>query len=92
MSRPLIATDVPGNRRIVEHGVNGVTCEPRNPESLAEAMLAVGLMDGGKRESMGRAGRDMVERGFGEQQVIEAYLAAIAQLQDDGRNDKVAGC
>lgn len=86
MARPLIATDVPGNRRIVEHGVNGLLCEARNPGSLAQSMLAVGLMEAGKREAMGRAGREIVERSFGEQQVIRAYLDALAQLQDGGRS------
>ena len=42
MARPLIATDVPGNRRIVQHGVNGLLCEVRDHESLAQAMEAVG--------------------------------------------------
>ena len=86
MARPLIATDVPGNRRIVAHGVNGLLCEVRNPDSLAKTMLDVGLMDAGKREAMGRAGREIVERNFGEQQVIQAYLEAMAQLQDGGRS------
>lgn len=86
MARPLIGTDVPGNRRIIEHGVNGLLCEARNADALAQAMLAVGLMDAGEREAMGRAGRGIVEQGFGEQQVIQAYLDAIAQLQHAGRS------
>jgi glycosyltransferase involved in cell wall biosynthesis len=86
MARPLIATDVPGNRRIVEHGANGLLCQSRDPASLADAMRRLGVMDAGQREAMGKAGRDMVERSFGEQQVIAAYLAAIAQLQDGGRS------
>ena len=86
MARPVVATDVPGNRRIVEHGVNGLICEARDHNSLAQAMLEVGSMDVEKREAMGRAGRGIVERSFGEQQVIRAYLDAIAQLQDCGRS------
>ncbi|HYC95259.1 MAG TPA: glycosyltransferase family 4 protein [Sphingomicrobium sp.] len=86
MARPSIATDVPGNRRIVKHGVNGLLCEARNPESLAQAMHEIGLMDARKRAEMGKAGRDIVELVFGEQQVITAYLNAIAQLQHDGRS------
>lgn len=85
MGRPLIATDVPGNRRIVEHGVNGLLCAARDHGALAEAMQTVGLMDPAKREAMGRAGREMVERSFGEGRVIDAYLEAIAQLHPGGR-------
>ncbi len=86
MARALIATDVPGNRRIVEHGVNGLICEPRDYNSLARAMRELGSMDVEKREAMGRAGRAIVERSFGEQEVIRSYLDAIAQLQDGGRS------
>ena len=86
MARPLIATDVPGNRQIVEHGSNGLLCEARNPNSLAEAMRCMGLMDTEGRNAMGRAGRDIVERSFGQQQLIRAYLDAIAQLRDGARS------
>lgn len=85
MARPLVATDVPGNRRIVRHGVNGVLCKARDHNSLARAMQSVGRMDVGEREAMGRAARDIVERSFSEQSVIKAYTDAIAQLQDGGR-------
>jgi glycosyltransferase involved in cell wall biosynthesis len=86
MARPLIATDVPGNRRIVEHGFNGLLCEARDPTSLANAMQEVGLMDAAERKAMGNAARNRVESSFGEQLVIQAYLDAIAQLQDGGRS------
>ena len=35
MGRPLIATDVPGCRDVVEHEVNGLLCEVRSATSLA---------------------------------------------------------
>ena len=86
MARPLIATDVPGNRRIVDHGVNGLLCEARSHESLAEAMLSMALMGVQRRETMGKAGRALVEQCYGERQVIDAYRDAIAQLEAAGRS------
>lgn len=86
MARPLIATDVPGNRQIVEHGINGLLCEARSHASLADAMETVGLMDPERREAMGNHGRSKVEREFSEQRVFEAYLDAIEQLQAGGRS------
>ena len=80
MARPLIATDVPGNRQLVEHGVNGFLCEPRDPGSLAEAMRQLGSISAERRAEMGRAGRALVERDYGEEHVIRAYLDALAQL------------
>lgn len=80
MARPLIATDVPGNRHIVRHGDNGLLCAVRNPSDLASAIERLGAMKIGEREAMGRAGRAIVEREFSEDRVIEAYSKALAQL------------
>lgn len=81
MGRPLIATDVPGNRHLVDHGVNGLLCEARNAASLADAMEQVGSMTTGQRAEMGAAARARVEREFDEGLVVGAYLDAIRQLR-----------
>lgn len=80
MARPLIATDVPGNRQLVAHAVTGLLCDVRNPLSLAGAMRHLGTMDREQRARMGRAGREMVERHFGTDQVVRIYLEALRQL------------
>jgi len=85
MARPLVASDVPGNRQIVEHGVNGLMCKVRNPQSLAEAMRELATMDIERRAEMGRAGRALVERNYGVEQVADAYLKALAQLAPAAR-------
>jgi glycosyltransferase involved in cell wall biosynthesis len=80
MARPLIASNVPGNRQLIEHGVNGLLCAVRSPESLADAMRDIGMMNADKRAEMGLAGRALVERSYGVDKVIAAYLEAMAQL------------
>ena len=80
MGRPLVASNVAGNRQLIEHGVNGLLCEARNAQSLAEAILQIGMMDVNQRTRMGLAGRELVERSFSEELVIQAYLDALAQL------------
>ena len=80
MARPLIATDVPGNRQLVRDGVNGLLCEARDPHALAEAMRKIGKMSASQRLAMGRAAREMVERDYDERNVIGAYLEALEQL------------
>jgi len=80
MARPLVASDVPGNRQLVEHGVNGLLCEVRNSQSLAEAIRQIGAMGPDRRAEMGRAGRQLVERDYGMNKVINAYLETMAQL------------
>ena len=81
MAKPLIASDVPGCRQVVEHEVNGLLCEVRNPRSLADAMLAMIRLGDDARAGMGAAGRSRIERDYGEDRVIAAYLRAL----DEGR-------
>jgi glycosyltransferase involved in cell wall biosynthesis len=79
MARPLIATDVPGCRQVVDHGVNGLLCEVRDARSLADAMLAMLRMTPAERRKMGAAGRLKIESEYDEKIAIGRYLAAIEE-------------
>jgi glycosyltransferase involved in cell wall biosynthesis len=81
IARPLIATDVPGCRELVEEGINGFRCRSRDAASLAEAMERLAHLSAGERRTMGNASRQMVEERFSEEFVIEAYLDALGKLQ-----------
>ena len=78
MARPLIATDVPGCRSVVEDGVNGFLCEVRSGESLAAACLAFLSLSLEEKTAMGRAGRVKMETEFDQAHVVQAYRDAIA--------------
>lgn len=77
MAKPLIATDVPGCRHVVEAGVNGLLCEVRNARSLSEAMSEMICAPQSLREQWGAAGRSRIEREFDEKVVVQRYLEAI---------------
>lgn len=81
MARPLIASDVPGNREVVRPGVTGLLCAARDAQSLAEAMRLMGTMDPAERRSMGQGGRALAEHCYSQDRVVEAYLEALAQPQ-----------
>jgi len=80
MGRPLIATDVPGCRQVVEDGLNGFLCEVRNPASLADAMNRVCDLPEPERSAMGAASRRKIEAEFSEALVIDSYLELLGDL------------
>jgi glycosyltransferase involved in cell wall biosynthesis len=80
MGRPIITTDAVGCREVVDDGVNGYLCRPRDAGDLAEKMARMMALSPTEREVMGRRGRGKVEREFDEQIVISKYLEAIAAV------------
>lgn len=77
IGRPLIATDVPGCRDVVDDGVNGLLCAPRDAASLAGAMRTLERMSDEEHSAMGAAARAKVQAQFSEERVIQAYLQAL---------------
>lgn len=77
MARPLIATDVPGCRDVVDHEVSGLLCAPRDSNALAEACLRFLSLPRKVRVKMASAARAKMERGYDQKIVIDAYREAI---------------
>lgn len=80
MARPLIATDVPGCREVVQHGVTGLLCQVRSAASLANAMARFIAMNVKQRQALGEAARHKVETEYDERLVIDAYLEVLEPL------------
>lgn len=77
MARPIVTTDSVGCRNVVDDGVNGFLCMPRNVSDLADKMARIVALSPSDREKMGLRGRAKVEREFDEQIVIRKYLEAV---------------
>ena len=77
MARPLITTNVPGCKDVVDDGVNGFLCLPKDAQDLAVQMQRMLQLSGDELERMGRAGRSKVIEEYSEQLVIDNYLAAV---------------
>jgi len=78
MGKPLVATDVPGVRDVIDDGQTGYLCQVRSARSLADAMLKMVRLSPEDRQEMGAAGRRKIKREFSQAIVIERYLAALA--------------
>lgn len=80
MARPLIATDVPGCRAVIDRDVSGFLCEAGSADSLAAAVWRFLETPHEARSVMGRAGRTKMEQGFDEANIVAAYRNAISVL------------
>ena len=77
MGKPIITTNVVGCKEVVEHGFNGLLCEVKNAQDLAEKMKEMLLLSEDQRRLMGENGRLKMEKEFDENIVIQKYLQAI---------------
>jgi len=77
MAKPIIATDVTGCRDVVEDGVNGFLCQPRDSRALLEKMEKMIGLDGRERTRLGNNGRDKVKKNFDQNIVIEKYARTV---------------
>lgn len=77
--RPIVATDVPGCRQIVEDQENGFLVPPKDPDALAERLHAL-LLDPSLRRDMGMQGRRRVTAHFTADQVATIIVNAYDQL------------
>ena len=80
MGKPLIASNIPGCKEIVEDGVNGYLFEPKNTQKLIEKIEQFLKLSSSEREKLGRAGRQKVEENFDRNIVIKAYLETIDKI------------
>jgi len=80
----VIGTDLEGNPELIEEGVTGLLVPPRDPGSLAKALLRlVGHADLAK--GMARAGRERVVTTFSQEAKVLRTEALYRRLLDSGK-------
>lgn len=80
MGKPLMGTNIPGCKEIVEDGRNGYLFEPKNTQNLIEKIEEFLKLSSSQREKFGRAGRQKVEENFDRSIVIKTYLETIDKI------------
>lgn len=75
--RVVIASDIPGCRETFEDGVTGFAAQPKDVESLVEAVKKCISLSRAEREAMGQRGRVKMEREFDRKVITRAYLEEI---------------
>ena len=72
--RPIIATDAPGCRETVEHGVNGLLIPPRDARALADAMIRMMESSGAEVQRMADASLALAREKFDVHKVNQQML------------------
>ncbi|MCU4155368.1 glycosyltransferase [Carboxylicivirga sp. A043] len=77
--KPVIASDVEGNRELVEADNSGFLVEVRNEQAMAEKILEL-LSDKTRSIQMGVNGKQIILERFTEKQMTEKYIKLYHQL------------
>lgn len=76
---PVVATNIPGNAELVEHGRSGLLVSPRHPEKLAESIVRV-LQDTEFSKMLAETGRKRVAEEFSFDAMIRSYLSLYEHM------------
>jgi len=74
MGKPVIATNAGGIPEIINNG-SGLLVPPKDPDSLAEAIVRL-LKDNGLRQELGDKGRRRVEEAF----TLDSYIRRVEEI------------
>ena len=77
MGRPLITTDIPGCKEAVIADVSGFLCQPKDDQSLYDAMKRFLRLSNTQRSEMGKAGRQHMEQTFKKNKVVADTREAL---------------
>jgi glycosyltransferase involved in cell wall biosynthesis len=78
---PCVATRVSGSEDIIQHGVNGLLVESEDYQGMAHALLTL-LRDPVLTRKYGQAAREMVERHFSLERIMDRYVELYQRITD----------
>ncbi|MDD6203094.1 MAG: glycosyltransferase family 4 protein [Lachnospiraceae bacterium] len=79
-ARPVLASDIPGCRETLMPGLSGILFQPKDTESLVQAIKTILSYSETDRREMGQQGREYVEAVFDRKKVTAAYLEEISKI------------
>lgn len=83
MGKPLIATDVPGCREVVQDGINGFLCQVKSSVFLADAIKKFIEMDYSYKIEMGLKSRVLAEQKFDVHKVNNCYINELNKIKNE---------
>jgi galacturonosyltransferase len=79
--RPLLASNIPGCREIIEHDVNGFLFEPKNIIEIESSMIKILSLSIKDLSNMGLASRKKVELIFDRKSINAEFMNLIEDIE-----------
>jgi glycosyltransferase involved in cell wall biosynthesis len=67
-----VVTDIPGNRQLVQDGLEGILVPVGDTQKIAEAISLL-IQNNGLRQDLGRKAREQIVENYSTQRVVELY-------------------
>lgn len=83
MGKPLLASNIPGCKEIIEEGKNGFLFEPKSVESLKKSVENFIKLTQTEREQMGKYSREKIVKEFDRQIVVDSYVNEIKNILEE---------
>ena len=80
MAKPIVTTNVPGCKDVVDDGYNGFLCKVKDTGDLRDKMEQIFLLDKKELTLMGKNARKKAEDIFDEKKIIDIYIKAIGDV------------
>lgn len=84
---PIVATDVGGNRELVDDGTMGIIVPPGDPIALGDAMMRIMTASDEERASMGEAGRHRVASEFDLEKILDHWEHLYVELLEQNTSN-----
>ena len=81
--RPIIATDRPGCKEIIEDGVNGFVVKAKDTNDVIEKVEKFLSLSNKQRAQLGLNGRKKVEEKFDRNIVVNKYMEIIKKIENE---------
>ena len=77
LSKPIIASNVPGCKELVINNLNGFLCEPKSSNHLAETMIKIINLNHMEIQAMGKKSVELIKEKYTTKIVLDKFLKII---------------